>query len=378
MLTIRHWSAKNSSGMHHAAEACAEAERRLGHDSKVIDTEQAVTWGEGVDADIHVNHTHLPDLVRERTTKDYRVVFVGHGTPEHVMENSINAAAAPGYGQPNGWMMLREWLRSADAVVTFWPRHQAFYQAMMPACRLIDCVPMGVDTAFWAGGVDNGKYAGTPSVWTSENQHNMKWVLDLISAWPDVRRAIPKARLHAHYIPANLHQFMIDYANSNGTSYVSYLSSNVYPHDSLRSIWKSFDFFLGLVRYGDHNCLSMQAAASGLKTISYRGNQYADYWVTEGDQREMARELVAIFKGQIAPRTDKLSPPDLLDMGRAMLAIYERILTLPPSMPPMPADSIKPWSASDAMPASVAARFAVPAPAAAPENGNGVHAEALV
>ncbi|MDB4876456.1 MAG: hypothetical protein JWM41_2902 [Gemmatimonadetes bacterium] len=292
----------------------------------LVNVDHDVAWDETLDADIHVSHTNFPDSVRSRITRSHRVVFVGHGTPEHVMEGAVNAAAAPGYGPPDGWMLLRHWLRTADAVVTFWPRHQAIYQAMVPRERVIDCVPMGVDLAFWKDGVDHGKYAGTPSVWTSENQHNIKWVLDVLNAWPIVTEAIPAARLHAHYIPTSLHRFLIDLANSNGAAFRSYLSSGTYPHESLRSMWKSFDFFLGPVRYGDHNCLSMQAAAAGLTTISYTGNEYADYWIPEGDHREMAAALVRIFRREVEPRANKLAVPDLSDMGEALVRIYERIL----------------------------------------------------
>jgi hypothetical protein len=312
--------------MHHAAEACAEAERRLGHDSMLVNIDNNYAWDETVDADIHVSHTHFPDEMRAKLEKPARVVFVAHGTPEHVMENAIDAHATGGYGPADGWMMLRHQLRSADAVVTFWDRHRAIYASLVPKERPIHCVPMGVDRAFWAEGNDRGRYAGTPSVWMSENQHRMKWALDVLIAWPWVCNELPNARLHAHYIPHTHHRFFIDLANSNGAAYRSYLSAAKYEHTMLREMWKSVDFFLGPVRYGDHNCLSMQAAAAGMTTISYAGNRYADFWIPEGDQREMATALVSIFRGEVQPRVDKLPVPDLLEMGQAMISIYEGIL----------------------------------------------------
>jgi hypothetical protein len=89
-------------------------------------------------------------------------------------------------------------------------------------------------------------------------------------------------------------------------------------------VFKSVDFVLGLVRYGDFNQLSLQANAAGAKTISYRGNEYADYWVTEGDQREIAKELTSILKGEVAPRT-KTPVPDIAETAAAMKAIYETL-----------------------------------------------------
>lgn len=316
------------SGMHAIAKSCAEAETRLGHDAFVLNCQEPAGWEGAADADIHVAHTHFPEEFRARCKPTAKVVFIAHGTPEHLIENETTANENPGYGPAQGWMMTRDRLARADAFVTFWKRHQWFYQTCVPRERIIDYVPMGVDLAFWKEGIDHGRYAGTPSVWTSENPHRMKWPLDLFMLWPLVREAIPLARLHAHYIPWPMHRTLIDLAGTNGSAYVSYLSAATYPHDQLRNIWKSLDFYASLVRYGDHNCTSMQARAAGVPVISYVGNEYADYWIPEGDQRAMAAALIAIFRKEVEPRV-RTPVPDLLDMGRAMVAIYERLLDAP-------------------------------------------------
>lgn len=356
-MRIRHYSLCNGSGMHHAAMAMAEAERRLGHDAMVVDIDApgSPAWDGAPDADVHVIHTHLPDAIATRTTRPHAQVFVAHGTPEHIMENAIQAAETKAYGVSDGWMMLREHLRTADAVVTFWERHAAIYRSMVPRERPIHCVPMGVDLEFWRQGEDLGRFAGEPSVWMSENQHRMKWALDVLTAWPWVTARVPNARLHAHYIPVTHHRFFIDFANSNGAAYKSYLSAAIFPHAQLRNTWKSVDFHLSPVRYGDHNCLSMQAAAAGAKVISYRGNEYADFWITEGDQRRMAEELAAILKGEVTPRSDKTPVPSLEDMGQAMLAVYAMALAraTPPGYVPAPHAPLAP----PAMPAHVRAHF---------------------
>jgi hypothetical protein len=328
-LIIRHYSILNGSGMHHAAKSMAEAEQRLGHDSLLVDIDkpESPSWVNAEDADVHVIHTHLPDVLRARSRRMPAIVFVAHGTPEHVVENAIDAAQGGGYGPADGWMMLREHLRTADAVLTFWERHAAIYRSMVPKERPIHCIPMGVDTAYWAGGTDHGHFAGTPAVWMSENQHRMKWALDTLIAWPWVTERVPEARLHAHYIPNDMHRFFIDLANSNGAAFKSYLSGGVFTHENLRNMWKSCDFFLGPVRFGDHNCLSMQAAAAGIPTISYRGNLYADYWITEGDQRQMALELAAILKGEVTPRSDKRPVPTLEEMATAAVDAYRIAIT---------------------------------------------------
>jgi hypothetical protein len=302
----------------------AAGDRTRGHDSHMADPANASTWKHAMQADVHVCHTHVPEII-QRNDKKAKIVFVAHGTPEHVMEMSVQQATAPGYGAADGWMLLRNWLRIADAVVTYWPRHASIYQSMAQKGRIIDCVPMGVDTEFWKQGVDNGKYAGTPSLWTSENPHFFKWPLDLLNAWPHVLEDVPDAKLHVHYLVSQLHRFLIDLANSNGAAYGAYLSAATYSHDNLRNMWKSFDYFIGLVRYGDFNCLALQANAAGIKTISYAGNPYSDFWVREGDQRELAKQLIPILKGEVEPRAkDKV--PDISDTAKAMETIYQRIV----------------------------------------------------
>ncbi len=326
-LSIRHWVMTNMSGMHHVAKSFAQIECQLGLESDIVDIDKPEEWEAAEHADVHVMHTHFPDAMRKRIKKPLKLVVVTHGTPEHVLEQTIEQYAHGAYAPGDGWMMMREYLRSADAIVTFWPRHQAIYESFVPKGRIIDCLPIGVDLAFWGGGVSPGKYAGAPSVWSSENQHRIKWCLDQLMAWPWVTEEFPEARFHLHYIPWPMHRHFIDLANTNGAAYRSYISAGTFKHKQLRNIWKAFDYFWSPVRYGDTNHLFMQAAATGLTTISYAGNPYADFWIREGDQREMAKDMIAIFKGDVAPRADKLPVPSLEAMGRQMIGVYERILS---------------------------------------------------
>lgn len=325
-MKVAHWSLWNGSGMHRVAESCVAGERAAGIDALLVDLQNEATWEAGVDADIHVCHTHVPDAMKRRVTKPWKTVYVGHGTPEHVYQSAVETGMQGAYGHADGWMLLQRWLQVADARVTFWPRHQAIYQSLCDRGTTVDCVPMGIDTAFWSGGTSQGKYQGTPSVWTGENQHYIKWVLDLVIAWPWVMEQVPDAVLHAVYLPKDQHRWLFPLANRNGAAYAAHLSALVFPWPQLRDILRSVDFQIGLVRYGDHNHLSLQANAAGCKTISYAGNPYADFWMPEGDQRVIAAELSRVLKGEVQPR-EKSPVPDLGDMAQAMKSIYERVLT---------------------------------------------------
>lgn len=317
---------KNGSGMHRVAESIANAEKALGLDSAVVDcTIESDEWDAAMDADVHICHTHFPNKLHKRSRKPLKVVWVAHGTPDHVFQSSVEAGSGAPYGHADPLMLMQYWLQNADARVTFWPRHQWFYQRMVNKGTPIYCAPLGVDRAFWQSGVSRGKYEGTPSVLTAENPHYIKWPYDVFVAWPDVFDALDGAKLHALYMPRDMHRWFFPLVNSNGAAFGSHISPITFPHEELRHVFKSVDYVLGLVRYGDFNQLSLQANASGATTISYAGNEYADYWITEGDQRVIASELTAILSGDATPRA-KTPVPDISETASAMKAIYENIL----------------------------------------------------
>ena len=325
-LKIRHWVMMNKSGMNRVAESIAAAEKVLGMDSEIVNCQDPAVFDANIDADIHVSHTHVPDYVRKKCGENFHAVWIGHGTPEHVFATSIEADANRNMGAQDGIQLMQNWLRTADAIVTFWPRHQWIYQSICDKNTIVDCVPLGVDKTFWKPVQSRGKYLGTPSLLTAENGHQIKWPLDLFIAWPSVAEAIlSDARLHAEYLPNDQHRWYFPLLNRNGCSYSSVITSMVLDPENLRNAFCSVDYYIGLVRYGDHNRICLEANACGTKTISYAGNPYSDFWITEGDQRQIAQELIEILTGKVKPR-DKTPVPDILDTAKAMIEIYKRIL----------------------------------------------------
>lgn len=325
-MKVAHWTILNGSGMHRVAESLAQAETANGTESLVCDPSNTETWEAGVDADVHVCHTHIPDSMTTRGTKPFKKVWVAHGTPENVIHTAFDAVAKGGYGQADALMLMQYHLRTSDARVTFWDRHAELYRTMVDRSTMVDCVPLGVDKTFWTKQDTQGKYAGSPSVFTAENQHRIKWVLDLLLAWPLVTKQLQDATLHAPYLPHDHHRILFPLANANGAGYKAHLSPVAFDHPTLRNALCSTDFFVGLVRYGDFNRLCLEANATGATTVSYAGNPYSDYWVPEGDQRALASALVDIFTGKTQKR-EKSPVPDVRDTATAMQAIYERILT---------------------------------------------------
>lgn len=318
-MKIAHWTLDNGSGLHRVAESMALAEKALGYDSSIIVSTNKSQWDMGVDADVHVSHSHVPD---EAIKAGSKVVWVGHGTPEHCFQISVDEGLRGGYAPSDSWMICQYWLQKADALVTFWPRHQAIWKSLCDKNTEVHCIPMGVDKLFWSPQESRGKFAGEPSLYTAENCHNIKWPLDLLMLWPWVTEEIKKARLHAHYIPRDQHRWWFPLVNRNGAAFKSYISGGVFSHADLRNAFSSVDYYIGLVRYGDFNRICLEAKATGAKLISYRGNPYADYWITEGDQREMAKELIAILKGDCVPR-ETLEVPDVKQTAEAMIEIYK-------------------------------------------------------
>lgn len=323
-MKIAHWSIANGSGMNNVASSLVAAETAAGVASVFANPEKPESWLAAEDADVHVVHTHFPDAMRKRIEKPLKIVWVGHGTPEHVFHSAVEIGTKGGYAAADSFMLMQYWLKTADAIVTFWPRHEAIYRSLCDKGRNIHCVPLGVDKQLWKPVPTRGKFTGKPSVFSSENPHYIKWPLDLLIAWPWVREEIPECQLHLTYMPRDQHRWFFPLVNRNGAGYASYISEIVFHNEDLRNTFVSTDFYVGLVRYGDLNMMSLQANASGAKTISYPGNAYSDYWVPEGDQRTIAAELVKILTGQTPPRA-KLTPPDIAETAAAMLKIYESL-----------------------------------------------------
>ncbi len=321
-MKVVHWTLTNGSGLHHMARDISQAEAKLGVDSTLMEATNPVHAIKGADADIHVIHSHIPDKVKAVAKK---LVYVVHGTPEHSFQSSVEAGLNQGYGAGDSWMMMQHYLQVSDAIVTWWPRHQAILQSLCDKKTTVTLVPMGVDRTVWKPQETRGRWAGSPSLLTAENCHYIKWPLDLFILWPWVSRQIPDAVLHAHYLPRDQHRWFMTLVNRNGASYKSYLSATPLAQPDLINAFCSTDFFIGLVRYGDYNRLSMEARACGAKVISYSGNEYADYWIPEGDQRVMAEHLVKILKGETEPRQNLPEVPDISDTAARMKEIYESL-----------------------------------------------------
>lgn len=331
-LKICHWSLANGSGMHAVAKTMADAERKLGLNSSLINIETDAIWEQALDADVHVSHTHIPVMYRgkawmKQITKPFRMVGVFHGTPDHVFEGSVSAGENGAYAPSNSLMIMQHDLKRSHARVTFWERHKAIYDTMIAeGARKTDCIPLGVDREFWAAGESRGKYQGDPSVWSGENCHSIKWPLDLVFMWPWIAQEVDDAFLHLCYVPYDQHRYWFPLAHANGAYYRAHIGAWTYPHEELRRVFKSVDFVTSLVSKGDFNRLCLEAVASGAKVISYKGNPYSHYWIDEGDERNQARQMVDILRGDVEPRTDRLEVPTDTEMAEAMKDIYESIL----------------------------------------------------
>lgn len=378
-MRVIHVSKYNGSGMHHVAASMVAAERAEGIDAHLINLDDGDdAWASFMDGDIYMPHTHMPDgldRALRRAGRPPKIVWIAHGTPEYMFQQSVEDGTHGHYGFSDALMLFQHWMRVSDARVTFWPRHQAIMQTMAQRGTTIHCVPMGIDHSFWVNGVSGGKYAGNPSVWSSENSQYIKWAYDLVTLWPWVYPELEGASLHLNYLPRDQHRWFAPWLNANGAGYGMHWSDRVFQAAELRNIFKSIDFFIGLVRYGDFNRLSHEANVAGVKTISYVGNPHSDFWVPEGDQRIIAKELVRIFKGEVEPR-QKQPVPDISETAIAMKAIYEGVLgrkdAPKPSTKGSKASALKPImpahvrQAHAAIVARSRSRAVVESPAAAP------------
>jgi len=328
---IIHHTIYNGSGLNRISTNMAVTEKELGMDSYVSYTNpndvpkdlpqitglQVLSQKEALEADIHVIHSHLPDNTKGKT------IFVPHGTPEHCFTVAVNQSKSSGYVAGDPLMLSLYRINHCDVTVTFWDRHAFIWKSMCPKTR-IETIPMGVDTNFWKPVPSIGKWSGNPSLFTCENCHQLKWPLDIILAFPLIMEVTPEAVLHMHYIPLDTHRFWYPLMAANGVMYKSFSSGSYFSPTELRNAFCSIDYYISPVRYGDFNSVCLEAASCNTKIISYEGNPYSDFWIKEGDQREMALSLINIFNGKIQPRP-KLKVASLQDMALAMIKIYETI-----------------------------------------------------
>jgi len=321
-LKIAHWTYLNSSGLANVASSISAAENLLGLTSIIADTDNPETWKAAKDADVFVLHTCLPNSV---SVKGKIQIGVLHGTPEHIFGGSVTEGKYRGYGAGDGLALTFEWLQRMDAIVTFWPRHAVIWQQLAGKHAKIFTLPMGLDKGFWSPQPSQGKFAGEPSLFTAENCHSFKWSLDLMVAWPIVCEKFPNAKLHVAYLPQDVHRWFFPFAMANGTAYNAYLSPLIFDPSTLRNAFCSVDYYCSPVRYGDFNRICLEAKACGCKVISYEGNPYADYWISEGSQLKIAEQLKRIFRGTIKARS-KVDPVPIIDSTvEALRKIYESV-----------------------------------------------------
>jgi hypothetical protein len=326
-IKVAHWVKFNNSGMYKFAESIAKSEAMKGDiDSWLVNCFDPNGYTEVLDADVHVMHTHIPDDVREQLTKPLKVVWIGHGTPEYVFQRSVEEGLNTGYGAGDSWQLAQYWMQHADALVTFWPRHQAIWQSLCDKHTHVELLPFGVDKSFWHPVESQGRYVGGITLFTAENPDYTKWPLDLFLCWPWVIDKIPTVNLHAVYLPNDQARWWYPLINRNGAGFKCISAGLYLSSEGLRNAFVSTDYFIGLVRYGDCNMLAAQANATGAKMITYSGNEYSDFWIPEGDQRNTARYIVDILQGEIKPRKNKKSVADISETIAGLKKIYERII----------------------------------------------------
>jgi glycosyltransferase involved in cell wall biosynthesis len=187
---------------------------------------------------------------------------------------------------------------------------------------------MGIDTETNKAppeGTITPALAGTPSVAMMENSHAIKWPLDFLLAWPEVTRRLPSAKFHIFNQPMDQIRWWNSLMTRNGSVYRAYVSNHQLPTHELLQVFHGANFLLSPVRFGDFNRLCLEALAAGCKVISFAGNPYSHFWVTEGDQRKQAEEIYQILAGNVVEMVPEVKPVSNLESAKHMKALYERI-----------------------------------------------------
>lgn len=329
-MKIVHWTDFPASGMNYFADSLVKAEKVLGLNSQLVNVKSLTEDGidSVMDADIHVAHTHLPSYISQRSkNKNYKTIFMLVTPIECSFFTSITESIL-GYGSGDPWMVFQHALKTSDAIVTFGPRYTQIIKTMVDKATIVFETYTGIDKSFWHPVPCEGKYSGNPSVLWAETAmargtHNFKSPYDLLITWPMVTPRVKGAPcLHLIGIRPEFHRWVFPLINSNDCSYTSHVASSLFDHNRLRAVLSAVDYFIGLVDYGDTNMLCMQANACGVKTISYPGNPFSDFWIPAGDQRFQADALVDIFNNKTQPRA-KTTVPAISETALAMESLYK-------------------------------------------------------
>ena len=88
-LKTAHWTLVSEAGSYWVAKSLVKTEKKLGIDSNLCNYETPEKHLDMYDADIHVIHSHLPDIIKIKNTKPLKTVWIGHGSPEHILQNSM-------------------------------------------------------------------------------------------------------------------------------------------------------------------------------------------------------------------------------------------------------------------------------------------------
>jgi hypothetical protein len=368
-MKITHWAFDNGSGLSAVAASMARAEVARGHYSVVTDPldPQEGGWIDALDSDVHVLHGGFPRTIggksfRKALTKPLALVYVMHSPPEYLFEHSVAEGVTNGYGAGMEWHRHQRLMQIADGLVTFCPRHQALYELATDKATIVDLIPMGMDLEFWRTS-EGPQYIdpmvtvleGEPRFLTCENQFPFKSAYDILRVWPWVRAELETATLHASNMPCDTEKWFWTLINRTGAIEGLFCGSWRYSKRELRGRFQNASFYVSPVRFGDSTRTNYEASAAGARVISYPGNEWADFWMHEGDHRRMARDLIAIGRGDVEPRPDKKPIPSEDDMAVAAIAVYERILDRVTAG--VPGAALAP---PDPVPAPEAAAHAVP------------------
>jgi hypothetical protein len=307
-MKVVHYTQFNASGMNRVAESIVSAERAAGLDSHLLNIFDEQDWSVGFDADVHVAHTHFPRLQERQsfrrmlTKTPAKIVAFFHGTPEFVFGDTVKSIQTQGH-----WASATG--SRCSTTGSRWPTRASRSGRGIRRCtrrwstaapRSI-CIPMGIDHAFWSGGSScKGRWAGNPSVLSCENAHFIKWPFDLITAWRWIYPQLENGSLNLGYVPEDCTG-----SGRPGSTTPAPATECAGPPrcgtprtcatSSSRSTSSS-----GWCATVTSTACRIEANVAGARTISYRGNPHADYWVTEGDQRILAAELLAILRGDVA------------------------------------------------------------------------------
>ena len=236
-------------------------------------------------ADVHMIHYTFDKRLGKLKPK----VFMAHGTPEAVLESSLQTT-----DRAQALLSGAEWTNKFEGTIVTSQRGKLFWGAFAEDPSKIHVVNKGIDLEWWQRSGSKRDLRGEPSVLYGEVWRGIKHPALLFYAMDELYKRNDQARLNAWALSMKrrLWESFIEQAG-----FTKFLGQDNIPgiEDYPEHFYSRGDVLVSPVIYGDLSRVAQEAMACGCPVVSWDTDPYGEnypYKVAKGfDVRSMADKI---------------------------------------------------------------------------------------